>query len=62
MFREAASDPGGTTKPRDALEKLQKFQQELTEFRDELLRVAQLPHQTNLNDGVPITASPGNET
>ena len=62
MFREAASDPGGTTKPRDALGKLQKFQQERTDFRDELLQVAQLPYQPNLNDGVLIAASPGNET
>jgi hypothetical protein len=49
---------GGTAKQRDELEKLQKFQQELADFRDELLRVAQLPYRPNLNDGVLITASP----
>ncbi|WP_419661909.1 hypothetical protein Dvar_23470 [Desulfosarcina variabilis str. Montpellier] len=49
---------GGNTKLRDQLEKLMDFQQELTEFKDELLRVAKLPYQPNLNDGVMITAAP----
>ncbi len=49
---------GGTAKQRDQLERHQKLQQELKEFRDELLRVAQLPYRPNLNDGVLITASP----
>jgi len=49
---------GSAVQQRDALEKFQKLQQELTDFRDELLRVAQLPYQPNLNDGVLITASP----
>lgn len=49
---------GGTAKQRDQLEKLQKLQQELVDFRDELLRVAQLPYRPNVNDGVLITASP----
>jgi hypothetical protein len=49
---------GGAAKQRDELEKLQKLQQELTNFRNELLRTAQLPYRPNLNDGVLVTASP----
>jgi len=49
---------GGTAKQRDHLERLQRLQQELTDFRAELLRVAALPYRPNLNDGVLITASP----
>jgi hypothetical protein len=40
------------------LEKLQDFEAELQEFRDELLRLAHLPWKPNLNDGVQITAAP----
>ena len=40
------------------LEKLQDFETELQEFRDELLRLARLPWKPNLNDGVQITAAP----
>lgn len=40
------------------LEKLQEFEMELQEFRDELLRLARLPWKPNLNDGVQITAAP----
>ena len=39
------------------LEKLLDLEQELTDFRDELLRVAQF-WKPNLNDGVEITAAP----
>lgn len=39
-------------------ERLQDFEQELQELRDELLRLAQLPWRPNLNDGVQITAAP----
>lgn len=49
---------GGTAKQRDQLERLQKLQQELADFREELLRVAALPYRPNLNDGVIISASP----
>lgn len=49
---------GGTAKQREQLERLQKLQQELMDFRAELLRVAALPYRPNLNDGVLITASP----
>lgn len=48
----------GNTKVRNQLEKLMEFQQELTEFKDELMRVAKLPYKPNLNDGVMITAAP----
>jgi hypothetical protein len=36
----------------------QDFEVELREFRDELLRIANLPWKPNLNDGVQITAAP----
>jgi len=42
----------------DEKEKLELFEKELVEFRDELLRVAELPWKPNLNDGVQITAAP----
>lgn len=41
-----------------ALEDLQTLEAELTELRDELLRVAKLPWKPNLNDGVQITVAP----
>ena len=40
------------------LETMQDLELELIEFRDELLRIAQLPWKPNLNDGVQITAAP----
>jgi len=40
------------------LEKLQDFETELQEFRDEPLRLTRLPWKPNLNDGVQITAAP----
>ena len=49
---------GGGTKKRQSLEELMDFEEELKEFRDELLRVAHLPYKPNLNDGVIITAAP----
>ena len=50
----------GADKPgaRAEIERLTILRAELVEFRDELLRVAQLPYKPNLNDGVLITASP----
>lgn len=50
-----------TTRTRDEendLEDLQTLEDELTKFRDELLRVAKLPWKPNLNDGVQITVAP----
>ena len=40
------------------LERLQDFALELQTFRDEMLRLAQLPWRPDLNDGVQITAAP----
>ena len=40
------------------LEKDIGFLQELRDFKNELLRVTELPYKPNLNDGVLITASP----
>jgi hypothetical protein len=50
----------GADKPgaRAEIERLTILRAELVEFRDELLRVAQLPYKPNLNDGVLVTASP----
>jgi hypothetical protein len=48
----------GTAKERQQLQDSQDLLVELTEFHDELLRVAGLPYKPNLNDGVLITASP----
>ena len=44
--------------PRTQIDDMAAFLAELTEFRDELLRIAALPWKPNLNDGVLITASP----
>jgi hypothetical protein len=48
----------GTANERQLLQDSQDLLAELTEFHDELLRVAGLPYKPNLNDGVLITASP----
>ncbi len=40
------------------IESLEDFLLELKAFREELLRVAQLPYKPDLNDGVLITAAP----
>jgi hypothetical protein len=47
-----------TSKLRDRLEEATALLSELGEFRDELLRVAELPYKPDLNDGVLITAAP----
>ena len=46
------------SKLRDALGEAITLLSELRDFRDELLRVAELPYKPNLNDGVLITAAP----
>ena len=43
---------------RRSLESLQDLRSELQEFRDELLRVANLPYRPNVDDGVLINAAP----
>ncbi len=43
---------------REEVEVVMRFRDELRAFRDELLRVAQLPYRTNLDDGVIINAAP----
>src|SRR5260370_40622409 len=43
---------------RDRLGEIRAFRAELDEFRDELLRVAALPYQRDLSDGVLISAAP----
>jgi len=51
--------PAGRTRDEEKdFERLQDFEQELQEFRDELLRLAKLPWRPNLNDGAQITAAP----
>lgn len=49
---------GANAKQKEELADQMDFLQELKDFRDELLRIAQLPYKPNLNDGVLITASP----
>lgn len=46
------------TRLREEVERTQAFRDELVAFRDELLRVAALPYQPNLNDGAIINAAP----
>ncbi len=46
------------TDTRDQLDTTRAFLTELREFRDELLRIAGLPYQPDLNDGVIINAAP----
>lgn len=52
------SQPDRSRDDNNRLEALQDQELELIEFRDELLRIAQLPWKPNLNDGVQITAAP----
>lgn len=49
---------GGGGKQQQELESLIDLEQELREFRDELLRLTKLPYKPNLNDGVMISACP----
>ena len=53
---ELQSDAGG--KRQEELESLVDLEQELREFRDELLRLTKLPYKPDLNDGVMISACP----
>ena len=43
---------------RDSIDAARAFLRELRDFQDELLRVAALPYQPDLNDGVVINAAP----
>jgi hypothetical protein len=52
------SKPDRTRDEEKRLETMQDLELELIEFRDELLRIAQLPWKPNLNDGVQIAAAP----
>ena len=47
-----------TSSEHHEFEEFQELAQELTEFRNELLRIAQLPWKPNFEDGVQITAAP----
>lgn len=47
-----------STENRRKLDKLLGLEIELKDFREELLRIANLPYKPNLNDGVMITAAP----
>jgi hypothetical protein len=46
------------TRLREEIEEAHAYLSELTDLRDELLRVAALPYRPNLNDGVIINAAP----
>jgi hypothetical protein len=54
----AAASGREASKLRDTFEKTKAFLDELVEFREELLRVANLPYKPDLNDGVLINAAP----
>jgi hypothetical protein len=49
---------GGGGKQQQELETLVDLEQDLREFRDELLRLTKLPYKPDLNDGVMISACP----
>lgn len=51
-------ESGSTPRKREQLEHLIGLRQELIDFREELLQVANLLYKPNLNDGVLITACP----
>ncbi|MEM7473708.1 MAG: hypothetical protein AAF483_01865 [Planctomycetota bacterium] len=57
---EAIGDLSGkeATEMQDERDSLLTFQTELETFRDELLRIADLPYKPDLNDGVMICAAP----
>lgn len=52
------SNPLASTKDRERLTVLRTFGQELVDLQAELLRVAALPYDPDLNDGVVINAAP----
>ena len=58
LFRLRQKMSGRNRAEEKEMERLQDFEIELQEFRDELLRVVRLPWKPNLNDGVQITAAP----
>lgn len=49
---------GGAARQRDELDALMDFNQELEDFKSDILRVTNLPYKPNLNDGVQISAAP----
>ncbi len=56
---ELKSASGGeATRLRDRLNETQAFLSELRDLREELLRIAELPYEPNLNDGVIVNAAP----
>ncbi|MBA7646937.1 hypothetical protein ES703_54705 [subsurface metagenome] len=57
-FKQKETEKNRAMKARQELEDLLNLQQELKEFKSEMLWVAELPYKPDLNDGVLITASP----
>jgi hypothetical protein len=55
-----AGSSGGATRLRDRLKEAQTFLGELRDLREELLRIAELPYNPDLNDGVIVNAAPLN--
>ena len=47
---------------RERLEAVQNYRDELVEFRNEVLRIADFPYRPNLNDGILINAAPLHKT
>jgi hypothetical protein len=58
LAAQLGNKPDRTTSDSKQLETLQDLESELADLRDELLRIAKLPYQPNLNDGVQITVAP----
>jgi hypothetical protein len=59
MSQSLVSASGGAaTRLQRDLESEQELRRELTDMRDELLRIAALPYRPNLDDGVIINAAP----
>ena len=57
-FKQKETERNRAIKVRQEMEDLLNLQQELKEFKSEMLRIAELPYKPDLNDGVLITASP----
>ncbi len=57
-LKQNETEKNKAMKVRQELEDLLNLQQEIKDFKSEVLRVAEIPYKPDLNDGVLITASP----
>jgi hypothetical protein len=56
--KRAEMEETATILQKQELEEDMNFLRELKDFKNELIRIAELPYKPNLNDGVLITAAP----